>query len=85
MGTETTLGFSCGDASLSIDSIVSGIGSVRTFRFTPKTVGDRDLNVLLTPLPREKRAKLAGRSAPESNGRRITAPLDARINPTTIA
>jgi translation initiation factor IF-3 len=51
----------------------------------PKLFGDRDLNVLLTPLPREKRAKLAGGSAPDSNGRRITAPLDACINPTTIA
>jgi translation initiation factor IF-3 len=29
----------------------------------PKMLGDRDLNVFLTPLPREKRAKVAGASS----------------------
>ncbi len=36
----------------------------------PKMLGDRDLNVFLTPLPREKRAKLA--SAP--SGSKVSSP-----------
>jgi hypothetical protein len=32
----------------------------------PKMLGDRDLNVVLTPLPRDKRAKNPRSAAPDS-------------------
>jgi len=42
----------------------------------PKLLGDRDLNVFLTPLSREKRAKLAGASpaAPPRTGKESSSP-----------
>jgi translation initiation factor IF-3 len=42
----------------------------------PKMLGDRDLNVVLTPLPREKRAKSPRSAAPDTSAARGAAPED---------
>lgn len=44
----------------------------------PKMLGDRDLNVVISPLPRDKRAKKPG-AAPHPQGRHAT------VDPATVA
>ena len=47
----------------------------------PKMLGDRDLNVLLTPLPRDKRAKNPRVAAPANPATEATPPLAENISP----
>jgi translation initiation factor IF-3 len=45
-----------------VNRFVEALASYGQADSPPKMLGDRDLNVLLTPLSREKRARLAGAS-----------------------
>lgn len=46
-----------------VNRFVEGLKPYAQADSPPKLLGDRDLNVMLTPLPREKRARLAGAGA----------------------